>query len=588
MWLEAHNLNLVLPEVWFGVPHCFADEFCLVTPISRVPTFSQFSTLDHIPSLLDYCASSKDTVLSSSLEWDNRISDHAWSVLHLNCRTAVRKFPKTRWICRDLPQFKHACSSLLLSRARPVDPNSFLSSFKAVICDFNDKTDCKTRHFQRMPMQLRSLYSELARCSDPLVKERMHSECLAQRKLWLRNLHIASLKSTVDAGQVFSRSKKLHHVSALILEDGVCCDGSERICTEAAKYFGLKLGNSDLHKRSVARDFVASMEGLRPSFTEMDVDVCLGRLRKKNKLDSHGCCVDALSIYFAQDREGFTTWLQDLCSSTSSMSKLVCRGRFWGKSSSRSELSKLRAIFPQHALLALIDCVLSRCLEHAIDKILLVTPGLFFGGHKHTQSLDISHAASLVIEHGLDCWGEGAWAQMDIRSYYDELPILDIARFLLSHGGHKADVASAVRHQLFVSLEFEFQGHTAGIPARSRGGLTGSRIASLLQRMPVEHSLLHCHEALRPCGLRCGPARLCAASYIDNLYFPSRFGSSATTNAELVEAHLKTVWGLSIKNGSKKVVLSRGQIDDDLVEDGWVVEDTSGILGRFVSADNSI
>ena len=213
---------------------------------------------------------------------------------------------------------------------------------------------------------------------------------------------------------------------------------------------------------------------------------------------------------------------------------------------------------------------------------------MFFGGHRHTQSLDISHAASLVSEHELDCWGEGAWAQMDIRSYYDELPILDIAQFLVFHGCHTADVAAAVRHQLFVTLEFEFHGHTAFIPSRSRGGLTGSRIASLLQRIPVEHSLLHCHESLRLCGLRCGSARLCAASYIDNLYFPSRFGSSAVTNAELVEARLKNEWGLCIKDGSKQVVLSRGQRDDDIIGDEWTVEDTSDILERLVSGDNSI
>ena len=77
-WLEAHKLDLTLPEVWFGVPQCFADEFCIRAPISRVPKFVQFSTLGHIPSLLDYGASSSNTVLSSSIEWENRISDHAW------------------------------------------------------------------------------------------------------------------------------------------------------------------------------------------------------------------------------------------------------------------------------------------------------------------------------------------------------------------------------------------------------------------------------------------------------------------------------------------------------------------------------
>ena len=134
------------------------------------------------------------------------------------------------------------------------------------------------------------------------------------------------------------------------------------------------------------------------------------------------------------------------------MAALTIRGRFWGKTSSSSDLNKLRAIFPQHALVSLIDSLLTRCLELSIDRILPVTPGLFFGARKHTQSLDIAHAAALVLENGVDSWGEAAWAQADIRSYYDELPILRIANFLVSRGCNAADIAAAVRHQLFVGL----------------------------------------------------------------------------------------------------------------------------------------
>ena len=41
------------------------------------------------------------------------------------------------------------------------------------------------------------------------------------------------------------------------------------------------------------------------------------------------------------------------------------------------------------------------------------------------QTLGIAHAAALVFEHGLDSWGEAAWGQFDIRTYYDDLPVLD-------------------------------------------------------------------------------------------------------------------------------------------------------------------
>ena len=139
---------------------------------------------------------------------------------------------------------------------------------------------------------------------------------------------------------------------------------------------------------------------------------------------------------------------------------------------------------------------------------------------------------------------------MDIRSYYDELPILSVAEFLLSRGANLADVA-AVRHQLLITLEFEHRGFCSQLPSRSRGGITGSRIASVLQRVPVESTLLDCKSMLLNCSFRCGPARFCAASYIDNIYFPSRFGEGVIKNATVVEEALLSNWGLHIKPGSK-------------------------------------
>ena len=149
-------------------------------------------------------------------------------------------------------------------------------------------------------------------------------------------------------------------------------------------------------------------------------------------------------------------------------------------------------------------------------------------------------------------------------------------------------MTAAVRHQLFVDLQFEFQGETAIILPRSRGGITGSRIAGLLQRIPVEHTLLETHSSLQQCGLRCGPALLCAASYVDNIYFPGRHGSSAIANASRVEAVWRSRWNLVIKPDSKQLIVSREHCDDDVIPEDWIVENASVVLGRVLSSDNCI
>ena len=81
--------------------------------------------------------------------------------------------------------------------------------------------------------------------------------------------------------------------------------------------------------------------------------------------------------------------------------------------------------------------------------------------------------------------------------------------------------------------------------------------------------------------------RLCAASYIDNLYFPSRHASSAVRKANVVEAKLLTDWNLKIKPGSRRIVVARGHCHEEL-DAAWTVEESSDILGRTISGDNSI
>ena len=339
-----------------------------------------------------------------------------------------------------------------------------------------------------MPLQLRDTYRRLASCSDPAERDMLQEQSLAQRKNWVRDLHIRSMKSSLDKGRIPSRSKKLFHVKSLFLQDGQHCVDPASICNAAAAFFGRKLGNSNSQLRSLVLDFVYKYDGFLPTFTEVDVEVCIARLRKRNRLDSEGCCVDALEIMFEQDRGSFTHWLREVCSSTAHMSQLVLRGKFYSKVSSCSKIDKLRAIFPQHSLAALIDSVLALCLQQPVNRVLPISPGLFFGGRPRTQSLDIARAAALVLEHGIDCWGECEWGQFGIRSYYDELPVLRVANFLSARGCNAADVSAAVQHQLVMGLEFEFHGCVVPIPVRSRGGVTGTRIASLLQRIRVEHT----------------------------------------------------------------------------------------------------
>ena len=72
-----------------------------------------------------------------------------------------------------------------------------------------------------------------------------------------------------------------------------------------------------------------------------------------------------------------------------------------------------------------------------------------------------------------------AVAQSDVSSYFDALPVLRIAEWMVEKGGSPSDVASLVRFQMMPTVRLHVaEGVSVMIQNRSKGGLTGTRTAS--------------------------------------------------------------------------------------------------------------
>ena len=130
-----------------------------------------------------------------------------------------------------------------------------------------------------------------------------------------------------------------------------------------------------------------------------------------------------------------------------------------------------------------------------------------------------------------------------------------------------AVLAAVARHQLLVPIVICFGTFRATIGARGSGGLTGSKLAGLLARVPVESTFQELRGELWSCAFKapntdevCDGScpRLAADSWVDNLYFFSSSVTDVTVNAELVASHLRDIWGLSIKPSSKQILLPFG------------------------------
>ena len=106
----------------------------------------------------------------------------------------------------------------------------------------------------------------------------------------------------------------------------------------------------------------------------------------------------------------------------------------------------------------------------------------------------------MVIEKTLDDNSRGALSQGDIGQFYDNLPVLAIAQWLAERGAPDQLLEAVIQIQLCTRL-FVIVGEAAAeIGVRVKGGLTGSRLAGALARIPAELSASEAHTEIQRYG----------------------------------------------------------------------------------------
>ena len=91
-----------------------------------------------------------------------------------------------------------------------------------------------------------------------------------------------------------------------------------------------------------------------------------------------------------------------------------------------------------------------------------------------------------MLEKGLDLESYGAIGQSDIRQYYDSIDLQRVFVFLMDHGLPAPVAAACLRQQLLSHVDILIGVSKLVIPSRTIGSLTGSRLAGLASRVPVQ------------------------------------------------------------------------------------------------------
>ena len=167
-------------------------------------------------------------------------------------------------------------------------------------------------------------------------------------------------------------------------------------------------------------------------------------LPAQDKCVTHGVSLALLRLWLDASPASAVDFFNELASSSPALAEWEVGGHVLGKHSSVTAAADTRAILPLPAVLMLVDTALSRRWNAWIDAQLPQPHGVHVGARPASQSLHIAHALHLVLERGLDSDNGTAVGQSDIRSYFDALPVLRIAEWMMDRGALPADVATLV------------------------------------------------------------------------------------------------------------------------------------------------
>ena len=142
----------------------------------------------------------------------------------------------------------------------------------------------------------------------------------------------------------------------------------------------------------------------------------------------------ALCEYAFLHTDRFLQCLNGCAGSIHQLKQLRAVARCFGKSSADTAVSDVRAIIPLPCVASALDFLLARRIHEHCDIFFEDIPGIFTGALPKTQVSDVSFSLQLLVERIHDNSSEGAIGQLDIKSFFDSVPVRRVLDSLVNDG----------------------------------------------------------------------------------------------------------------------------------------------------------
>ena len=186
--------------------------------------------------------------------------------------------------------------------------------------------------------------------------------------------------------------------------------------------------------------------------------------------------------------------------------------------------------------------------------------------------------------------GRAAIAQMDIRRYYDSIPVVRIHHYLVNRGCSASAAACLLRLHCCPAVPLSWGVSCITIKGRTVGALTGTRTAGLLGRVPVEDVIQKRHHCWEKLAFKTTTDTLALATYVDNIFSTGHSAEDAVSILQDCEQHLFHSRNLVIGADSKSFMCALGCKPPDALTMAWANThgDTFAALGHVLADDGRI
>ena len=349
-----------------------------------------------------------------------------------------------------------------------------------------------------------------------------------------------------------------------------------------------KWGARNLHLHSELKCLMAGAEACQLQISLEDICNTFKRIRNKWKRTCDSTCVRIWELLFMAQPTEFTEWLSCTLASSRRMADLQVTACAFGKLCSKTALADVRMIVPLTSILRLYDVIIATKLDVFLAGMFPVSPTIMECARPRTQVLDIASSLALFIETNLDLKSSGAIAQADVLQHYDTLALIRITRWMILHGCPQSLAVAALRHQLCPKIRLAWNGFPVDVLDRTIGGITGSRVAGQLGRIPVLSTLSKISADLLKLCWKYEDMRLVASTFVDNTFFLGSTVFKATKMADLFGSVLLADWNQRIKPSSKQVLAPFGSSDLVAHDESWAVLDSMKVLGHILQSTGAV